>query len=233
VKVFKRPKVAVISTGSELQPCGSRLRFGKVYDVNMETLRAAIGAAGGNPVSFGVVPDERRKLAAVLKQAIRSCDIVVLSGGTSAGHGDLVPEVVSGLGKPGVLVHGIAQKPGKPTLIAVVSGKPIFGLPGYPVSALMVFEELVAPYLRELRGRTSQPSWVDAKLSEKILSARGRRELVPVKLLRKEGHLLAVPLRKDSGAMVSLSKLDGYFEIQANRVIVDEGEHVRVRLFEV
>jgi molybdopterin biosynthesis enzyme len=158
--------------------------------------------------------------------------MVLISGGSSAGAGDIIPRVVDGMGKPGVIVHGLALKPGKPTFIAVLNGKPIFGLPGYPVSALMVFDQLVAEYLYQLSGEPRpQCHTAQARLTARVLSARGRRELVPVRLARGDGLTLAEPILKGSGAVTSISTADGYIEVPLERELVEEGEVVEVKLF--
>lgn len=232
VRVFPNPKVAIISSGAELVKQGKRLRPGKVYDVNGPTLSAAVKGCGAEPFYLGIVPDRASAIKKFVEKGLRNCDVVIISGGSSAGAGDLIPKVVDGMGRPGVIVHGLALKPGKPTFIAVVDGKPVFGLPGYPVSALMVFDQLVADYLRELSGapRPRRPT-VRAKLAAQVLSARGRQELVPVRLMQRGGELLAKPILKGSGAVTSLSTADGYIEVPLEREIVGEGESVEVRLF--
>lgn len=163
---------------------------------------------------------------------MRDHDVLITSGGTSVGSRDLVPEVVDELGDPGVVVHGLAQKPDKPTMMAAVEGKPIFGLPGYPVSALMESDQLVAPYLREMSGEP-EPSRkkVEARLTRKILSARGRRELVPVSLGRESEHVTALPLREGSGAITSLVKADGYLVVPLEQEIVNEDKIVKINMF--
>lgn len=232
IRVYSKPKVAIISSGAELVRPGERLKPGKVYDVNGPALSVAVEACGAEPVYLGIALDRASAIKALVRKGLRSCDVVLISGGTSAGAGDVVPKVVDGMGKPGVIVHGLAQKPGKPTFIAVVGGKPTFGLPGYPVSALMVFDQLVAGYLRELSGspRPERQS-VRAKLVARVLSARGRRELVPVRLARQGGEVRARPILKGSGAITSLSTADGYIEVPLERELVDEGEIVGVKLF--
>jgi len=232
VKVYSPPKVAVVSSGVELADAGSPLRRGKIYDVNGPAICQAVELCGGEASYLGIARDEPRSLATILKRGLATCDVVVLSGGSSAGAGDVAPSVVDGLGNPGVLVHGLALRPGKPTFVAVVRGKPIFGLPGYPVSALMVFDQLVAPYLRRLSGLPpAERARVRAKLASKILSARGRRELVPVKLVRRGREFYAEPLLKGSGAITALSLADGYMDVPLEREIVEEGEIVEVNLF--
>jgi molybdenum cofactor synthesis domain-containing protein len=232
VKVYSPPKVAVVSSGVELVDAGSPLKRGKVYDVNGPAICRAVELCGGEASYLGIARDEPRSLATLLKRGLATCDVVVVSGGSSAGAGDVAPSVVDGLGKPGVLVHGLALRPGKPTFIAVVRGKPVFGLPGYPVSALMVFDQLVAPYLRRLSSLPpAERARVRAKLASKILSARGRRELVPVKLVGSGREVYAEPLLKGSGAITALSLADGYIDVPLEREIVGRGEVVEVILF--
>ena len=229
VKVYRRPRIAVISSGAELAKAGAKLGYGQVYDINGSTLCEVIKVCGGEPLYLGIALDEAPTIKALVRRGLTSYDAVIISGGSSAGAGDIVPSVVDGLGEPGVIAHGLAMKPGKPTFIAVVKGKPVFGLPGYPVSALMVFDQLVAPYIRRMAGMWPLAKRVmRAKLSRKILSARGRRELVPVKLVRKGRELLAEPLLKGSGAITALSMADGYVEVPLKQEIVDEGEIVDV-----
>ena len=231
-KVYSPTKVAVISSGIELVSAGSSLRWGKIYDVNGPAICRAVELCGGEASYLGIARDEPRSLAALLKRGLATCDVIVLSGGSSAGADDVSPSVVDGLGNPGVLVHGLALRPGKPTFLALVRGKPVFGLPGYPVSALMVFDQLVAPYLRRLSGLPpTERARVRARLTSKILSARGRRELVPVKLVRRRREVYAEPLLKGSGAITALSLADGYIDVPLEREIVGEGEVVEIILF--
>lgn len=230
-KVYS-PKIAVISSGIELVSAGSSLRSGKIYDVNGPAICRAVELCGGEAKYLGIARDEPRSLTNFIKRGLATCDVVVLSGGSSAGAGDIAPVVIDRMGKPGVIVHGLAMKPGKPTFVAVVRGKPIFGLPGYPVSALMVFDQLVAPYLRRLSGLPrAGRARVQAKLASKIISARGRRELVPVKLVQEGREVCAKPLFKGSGAITALSLADGYIDVPLNREIVEESEVIEVNLF--
>ncbi len=232
VRVLTKPLVAIISSGAELVRLGGRLKPGKIYDVNGPALCGAVRSCGGEPIYLGIVPDHATAIKALVGKGLRKCDVVLISGGTSAGAGDIIPKVIDEMGKPGVVVHGLAMKPGKPTFVAVVGKKPVFGLPGYPVSALMVFDQLVSDYIRKLSGAHQlQRSIVHAKLTARVLSARGRRELVPVKLVNKNGKTLAEPILKGSGAVTSLSTADGYIEVPLEREIVDEGEVVEVKLF--
>ena len=232
VKGYAPPKVAVISSGAELVGAGSPLKRGKIYDVNGPAICQAVELCGGEPCYLGIARDEPRSIATLVKRGLAAHDVVVLSGGSSAGVGDIAPVVIDRMGKPGVLVHGLAMKPGKPAFVAVVRGKPVFGLPGYPVSALMVFDQLVAPYLRRLSGLPqAERAKVRVKLMAKILSTRGRRELVPVRLVRKGREGYAEPLFKGSGAITALALADGYIDVPLEREIVEEDSIVEVILF--
>ncbi len=232
VRVISKPKVAIISTGSEILEPGSKLKPAKIYDSNGFTLSQAVKSCGCEAVRLGIVADRPAAIRVILKKALDECDAVLISGGTSAGSGDIVPEIVGKIGKPGVIVHGLSLKPGKPTFIGVAGGKPIFGLPGYPVSALMVFDKLVAPYLSKMAGiEVRGQIKIQARLSGKIISARGRTELVPVKLEFGKGGLKTSPLLKGSGSIVSLTSADGYIEIPRQQELVEEGEVVEVKLF--
>ena len=232
VNFYSPPCVAIISTGDELSPPGARLARGKVFDVNGPAIAGAVRGCGGLPFYLGIVPDDPARIKAAVRRGLSVGDLVVISGGSSVGAGDVVPRAVGSVGGPGVIVHGLAAKPGKPTFLAVVRGKAIFGLPGYPVSALVMFDKLVAPHLRRLAGLPPlKRERVRAKLGSKVLSARGRQELVPVKLVRVRGGLVAQPLRKGSGAITSLSQADGYFEVPLEVELVERGEVVEVVRF--
>jgi molybdenum cofactor synthesis domain-containing protein len=232
VKVYKRPRVAVISSGAELRAPGSKLGRAQVYDVNGPAICRAIEECGGEAEYLGIAGDRPSQIAGLVRKGLSSSDVVVISGGSSAGAGDIVPSVVGSLGEPGVIVHGLALKPGKPTFIAVIRSKPVFGLPGYPVSALIAFDKLVAPHLRSMAGLPPlERKIVRARLSTKILSARGRREFVPVELVRERDGLSARPILKGSGAITALSAADGYIEVPLEEEIIDEGKMVKVVLF--
>lgn len=231
ISVRCKPKVAIISSGSELVRPGEKLGRGKIYDVNGPALTEAVRACGAEPIYLGIAPDTVRDIKAAVGKGLKISDIVLISGGSSVGAGDISPNVIDSMGRPGVIVHGLSVKPGKPTFIAVVKNKPVFGLPGYPVSALMVFDQLVADYLHELSGVSREKrNVVQAKLAVRILSARGRLELVPVRLTYKGGQVIAEPILKGSGAITSLSTADGYIEVPLERELVEEGEIVDVKL---
>jgi len=192
----------------------------------------AIEECGGEAEYLGIAGDRPSQISGFVKKGLSSSDVVVISGGSSAGAGDIVPSVVDRLGRPGVIVHGLALKPGKPTFIAVVRNRPVFGLPGYPVSALIAFDQLVAPNLRQMIGLPPlERKTVSAKLSAKILSARGRREFVPVELVRGNEEISAKPILKGSGAITALSAAHGYIEVPLEEEIIEEDEIVEVVLF--
>jgi molybdenum cofactor synthesis domain-containing protein len=234
VKVYKVPRVAVLSTGAEVTEAGKPLAPGKIYDINAYSLSAAVLESGGKPIYMGVFPDERNELEKALKRALASADIVVTSGGVSVGPKDVVPKTLNLLGKPGVIVCGIATKPGKPTTVAVVDGKPIFALPGHPTSALLIFHLLVRPIIERLAGRKSvEAATVRAFTSTRMFPARGRRTFVMIKLERDEKkRLIAEPVPTGlSGAITTLLRADGFVEIPENQQFVDADEEVTVYLF--
>lgn len=232
VHVYAKPQVGIISTGNELVKVGTEIRPGEVYDLNGPAISDAVANCGGIPKYLGIVEDNPKEIRRKIRGALKDYDMIITSGGSSAGASDILPETIDELGDPGVIVHGLAQKPGKPTLMAVIQEKPIFGLPGYPVSALMEFDQIVAPYLRAMSGEPKpQRKELNAELEKKVLSAKGRRELVPIVLEKEGDDLLARPLRKGSGAITSLAKSDGYMVIPIEKEIVDERVMVTVKLF--
>ncbi|AEH24460.1 molybdenum cofactor synthesis domain-containing protein [Pyrococcus yayanosii] len=225
VRVFRRPRVAVISTGNEIVLPGQPLNAGQIYDINGRAVADAVREMGGEARFLGIARDDLESLKALILEAVEWADIVVLSGGASGGMRDLTASIISELGE--VLIHGIAIQPGKPTIIGVVKGKPVFGLPGYPTSCLTNFTLLVAPLLRRLLGREGQVRKVRARLKHKVFSVKGRRQFLPVKLERD----VAVPILKGSGAVTSFIDADGFIEIPENVESLDEGEVVEVTLF--
>jgi putative molybdopterin biosynthesis protein len=230
VAVVRRPKVAVLSTGDELVQPGDALRPGGVYDSNGAIIAAAVAEAGGEPVPFGAFPDDEARLEAAVRRAL-ACDIVVLSGGTSKGAGDLSYRIISRLGSPGVVVHGVALKPGKPLCLAVVDGKPIVVLPGFPTSAIFTFHAFVAPVIRARAGLgTETVREVEAAVPVRIASELGRKEFVLVSLVSGEDGLVAFPSPKGSGAVTTFSQSDGFIEVDALTTAVDAGTQARVSL---
>ena len=234
VKVFRRPKVAIISTGNEIVQPGNPLEYGKIYDINAYSIYASVIENGGEPVFLGVVKDDAEAISLKVKEGLQKADMVITSGGTSAGVGDLLYQIINNLGKPGILVHGVSIRPGKPLIIAIVDGKPLFGLPGYPTSALMIFQIFVAPVLREMAGLKPQveKGTIHAKTAEKIYLQEGRREYLPVNVIKGgTEEYTAYPILSGSGAITTLAEADGFIEIPENRTFIESGEPVLVKLF--
>ncbi|MEM3672645.1 MAG: molybdopterin biosynthesis protein [Candidatus Bathyarchaeia archaeon] len=234
VKVFRKPTVAIISTGNEIVQPGKPLEYGKIYDINSYSIYASVIENGGQPVLLGIVQDNAELITRKLREGLQKADMVITSGGTSAGVGDLLYQIIDNLGKPGILVHGVSVKPGKPLIIAVVDGKPLFGLPGYPTSALTIFQIFAMPVLREMAGLKPQLENVviHAKTAEKIYLQEGRREYLPVNVILGEtGEYTAYPILSGSGAITTLAEADGFIEIPENRTFLESGELVRVKLF--
>jgi putative molybdopterin biosynthesis protein len=231
VDVVRKPKVAVLSTGDELVAPGRALGPAQVYDSNGAILAAAIAEAGGEPVAFGAFPDDETALELAMRAALASCDMAVLSGGTSKGAGDLSHRMVARLGAPGILVHGVALKPGKPLCLAVIEGKPLAVLPGFPTSAIFTFHAFVAPVIRARAGLPPEAArTVEADVPVRIGSELGRKEFVLVALVEGAAGPVAFPLAKGSGAVTSFSQADGFLEIDALAPALDAGTRARVTL---
>jgi putative molybdopterin biosynthesis protein len=233
VKVFKVPVVAVLSTGAEVTEPGKELPAGKIYDINAYSLSTAVRESGGKPVYLGVVPDDEVALRNALERALAFADVVMTSGGVSVGPHDLTPQIVNSLGEPGVLLSGIAVKPGKPTTVALVGKKPVFSMPGHPTSALLLFHLLARPVIQRMAGRpTTEAKTVKALAATRMFSAKGRRTFVMITLKKnKPSGFVAEPVATGaSGAITTLAKADGYLEIPANQQFVDAGEEVVVSL---
>jgi putative molybdopterin biosynthesis protein len=231
VDVVRRPRVAVLSTGDELIEPGRPLRPGGVYDSNGAILAAAIAEAGGEPVPFGAFPDEETALESAMRKALAACDIVVLSGGTSKGAGDLSHRIVSRLGPPGILVHGVALKPGKPLCLAVIGEKPLIVLPGFPTSAIFTFHAFVAPLIRARAGLSPEAEkTVTARVPVRIPSELGREEFVLVSLVAGSDGPVAFPTGKGSGAVTAFSQADGFLAIDALASALDADTGAEVTL---
>jgi putative molybdopterin biosynthesis protein len=233
VKVLKIPIVAVISTGAEVTEPGKPLNPGRIYDINAYSISTAVLECGGKPVYFGTVPDDKSKLTKAMEIAVASADMVITSGGVSVGPRDYTPQIVDALGKPGVVVYGIAVKPGKPTTVGFVGDKPVFSLPGHPTSALLIFYLLARPLILRLAGRpVGAMRMVPAFAGSRLFSAKGRRTFVMVSLEFDENcRLIASPVESGaSGAITTLANADGFVEIAENEQFVDVDQEVMVTL---
>ncbi len=231
VEVVRRPRVAILSTGDEIVQPGDPMRPGLVYDSNGRILADAVRELGGEPRFMGAVRDEMGALREELRRALETSDLVLLSGGTSKGEGDLNALLVEEL-EPGVIVHGVALKPGKPICLAAAGSKPVVILPGFPTSAIFTFHEFVAPVIRTLAGDAARErQTVEARLAQKVRSVRGRLEYLLCGLVKDgEGGLAAYPMGKGSGSVTSFSRADGFVRVGRNREIVDAGERLEVTL---
>ncbi len=231
VSVFRRPQVGIISTGDEIAPPGEKLAAGQIYDVNAYAVGAGVVENGGVPVYLGIVRDEPLAFRNALLAASKSVDVILTSGSTSAGASDMMFDTVSGMGQ--VLIHGIKIKPGKPTIVGEANHRPFIGLPGYPSSALTIFNEVAAPLIRHMAGlQSADLPRVRARMAVRTQSEGGREVLQPVGLVRTaDGSLAAYPIEKGSGAVTSLLDADGYVEIGEHTHVLEEGEPVEVTLF--
>lgn len=238
VHVFRRPRVAVLPTGNEIIPPDRAPGPGQVRDINSFHLAALVERNGGEPVRFGIVPDEEDHLKAAVVKAVEETDLVLLSGGSSVGTRDLTSRVISDLGRPGILVHGVAVKPGKPTLCAMVHDRPVVGLPGHPAAVAIAFDLFVRPVLRVLSGQAAAP-WeglrkqtVRARITRNIASRAGREDYVRVALDLAEDGLWARPVLGKSGLISTLVDAAGIVVVPEKRLGLEKGEEVEVRLFE-
>ena len=231
VPVYRRPVVAVLSTGDEVVPPDAEPGPAEVRDANAWGLAAMIAEAGGEPRFDGIVRDVAGALEQAARESYQTSDVLIISGGSSVGERDLAKQVLDGLGEPGVLVHGVALKPGKPTIIGLADGKPAFGLPGHPLSAMVSFHRIVRPILRRLGGEENlgEPTAV-ARLTRKVPSDAGRTEYVRVRLEEADGKLMAEPLFGKSAALSTLIAARGLVEVPLGVEGLDAGEKVSVLL---
>jgi len=225
VRVYEKPRVAVLPSGEEVIALGKRLKPGQVYDINSHTVASVVKENGGIPISFRTVGDNHQEIRATISEALKN-DMVVISGGSSVGERDLLVDVIEDWGE--IFFHGIQVKPGKPTIFAMVEGKPLMGMPGYPTSCLMNAYLFILPATRKMahlpprKGET-----VEARLSRRVPGSVGRRQFLTVRIEGGE----AVPVFKESGAITSVADADGYIEIAQNIDLLEKGEPVTVTLF--
>lgn len=236
ISVYRKPRVALISTGDEIVEPDVEPLPGQVRNINQHSLAALIEEYGGELKDFGVIRDDRQALMSALEKGLDWADVVLLSGGSSVGSKDIALDVVLSFPDSSVVFHGISVSPGKPTLYAHAIGKPILGLPGYPVSALVIFELFGAPMIRALGGEAKADAaelrkTTRALLKTNIASQPGREDYVRVSLERIGEQIFATPLPNKSGAIFTLVKADGMVRIDLNQEGVEEGEEVEVILF--
>jgi molybdopterin molybdotransferase len=236
VAVFKRPRVALISTGDEIVEADVTPRPGQVRNINQHSLTGLIEECGAELRDWGVIPDDRQQLTRALAEALAWSDVVLLSGGSSMGAKDIALETILSFPDSQFIFHGISISPGKPTIFASACGKPILGLPGYPVSALVIFDLFGAALIRRLGGEAAQsvrrlPRTVRSVLKTNIASQIGREDYVRVTLEQEAGQWTATPLPSKSGAIFTLVKADGMVRIDLNQEGLEAGEEVDVILF--
>jgi molybdopterin molybdotransferase len=246
VEVAARPRVAILSQGDEVVPPEEEPGPGQVRDINSHTLAALARLAGAEAVTFPVVPDRLEALQAAAAQALAQADVLVMSAGSSVSVRDMTAQVIDGLGRPGLLVHGVSVKPGKPTILAVCDGKPVFGLPGNPVSAMVIFDLFVTPTIGSLLGAgEARKTRVPARLARNIASATGREDIVQVRLEsrtgsvgpsgglrtdRPEPELWAVPVLGKSNLIYTLIRSEGVVRVPLDSNGIAQGEWVMVDL---
>lgn len=234
VKVVEEPKVAVLATGNELADVGKDRREDTIFDANRPILSAACIELGAEPVDLGIVGDDIDKISAKLKAGIKNAHIVITTGGTSVGGLDLVPEAVNRIGKPGIIVHGIAMRPAMPTALAVVEGKGIVVLSGNPVAAMVGFEVFARPLICRMLGLGSElRPMLHAEMKRGIATALGRKNFVRVRVLRQNDRFLAEPVSARGSSIIStMTKANGFVVVPENREGLDKGESVLVHLFD-
>jgi molybdopterin molybdotransferase len=229
VPVARRVKVGVISTGDELVPPNKTPGPGQVRDVNAPLLTAMLEAFGAEAVSYGIVVDDEALLRRKMQDAARDCDAVILSGGSSVGVKDAACRIIESMGE--LLLHGIAIKPGKPTILGKTGNKPLIGLPGHPVAACFVAQLFVLPLLGRLMGRKQEDFTVTAELTESLGANHGREQINACHLRREGGKLMAAPIRSKSGLITQLAGADGYFIISRDCEGLPKGAQVQVYLY--
>ncbi len=236
VNVFKRIRVAIVSTGDEIIPFTGIPQPGQIRNINAIALAGMVRRAGALYTDYGIVSDKQDVFFAALEEAIKDNDIVLFSGGSSVGVKDLGERAVENFGPPGILVHGVTLKPGKPILIGSSGNTPVFGLPGHPVSALVCFDLFVKPAITLLRGISTNPELpiltLPATLSRNINSAPGRRDLVRVTLQHESGKWVAYPILGKSGSISTLSRANGYFIINEESQGITENSNVKVYIYQ-
>ena len=242
VDVWRKPIVAILSTGDEIIPPGQPMQPARIYDSNAQVLADAVRELGGEPVRLGITPDDGDALRAKVRHALEAADIVLLSGGTSKGAGDISYRVVAELTDPGIVAHGVALKPGKPICLAASGGRPVVVLPGFPTSAIFTFHEFVAPVLSAMAGRTHEErATVQARLAVRVNSEIGRTEYLLVGLVEiptvesripnpESTVLAAYPMGQGSGSVTTFSRADGFTTIGRHEEIVPAGTIVSVQL---
>jgi len=234
VKVFEKPKIAILVTGNELQKIGNKLQENQIFDANSHVVSALCRELGAEPLDLGISRDDEAEILEKLRAGLAT-DMVVTTGGTSVGASDLVPEIVNRIGRPGVLVHGVAIRPAMPTALAVVNGKPIVILSGNPVAAMIAFEVFARPLICRMLGLKQEElrPTIEGKLTKKVTTALGRRNFVRVRVFRENGEYFAEPISaRGSGLISTMTRSNGYVIVPENREGLTQGEAILVHLID-
>lgn len=233
-KVFEKPKIAILVTGNELQEIGNKLQENQIFDANSHVVSALCRELGAEPLDLGISRDDEAEILEKLRAGLAT-DMVVTTGGTSVGASDLVPEIVNRIGRPGVLVHGVAIRPAMPTALAVVNGKPIVILSGNPVAAMIAFEVFARPLICRMLGLKQEElrPTIEGKLTKKVTTALGRRNFVRVRVFRENGEYFAEPISaRGSGLISTMTRSNGYVIVPENREGLTQGEAILVHLID-
>lgn len=234
VNVTKKPRAAILSTGNELVEAGTKPKPSQISETNRIILSNMCKELGVDYLDLGIAKDDLNEITSKIRKGLEKADVVITTGGTSVGYPDLVPMAVNRIGVPGVIVHGIAIRPGMPTALANLQGKPVFILSGNPVAAMFGFEIFARPLLLKLLGVEREPRpIVKARVTQRVASALGRRVFLRVRVFERDGEFFAEPVRiKGAGVLSTMTKANGYVEIPENREGLEGGESVIVHLFD-
>ena len=233
IQVVQRPRIGILSCGDELIAPDTPLTAGKIIDINAYTLAGLVTQHGGEPILLGIAEDNLASYQTMAQQGFAKCDLLIMTAGSSVSTRDLTHDVIQGLGEPGILQHGLAVKPGKPTILAVCDNKPVIGLPGNPVSAYLVAQQIVVPILEKALGLRPTPRiTLTALLTNNITSTTGRDDRVPVRMVEKDGQIWAEPIFGKSNLIYTLVKADGWVQVPLNSNGLKAGTAVVVELFE-
>ena len=234
IKVVQKPRIAIIATGNELAPAGTERNPKQIYESNRIMLSAMCTELEAEPLDLGIVKDDIDEIAEKIQIGLKIADAVITTGGTSVGGLDLLPDAVNKIGKPGIIVHGVALRPGMPTALAVLEGKPVMVLSGNPVAAIVGFEVFGRPLISKLQGMNKEEPrpTVKATLTRKVAAALGRKTFVRVRVYEKSGELFAEPVSsRGSGAISTMTRGNGFVIVPENREGIAENEIVTVHLY--
>ena len=234
IKVTEKPRIAIIATGNELAEAGKPRNERQIYESNRITLSAMCTELNAEPLDLGTVQDDIDEISEKIQLALKIADAVITTGGTSVGGLDLVPEAVNKTGQPGIIVHGVAMRPGMPTALAIVEGKPVMVLSGNPVAAIVGFEVFARPLICKMLGmkKTEPRPTIKATMTRKISAALGRKTFIRVRAFEKEDEIHAEPVSaRGSGAISTMTRANGFVIVPENREGITQGEQVTVHLF--